>query len=227
MLINFFFFLNTKEALSNYTISTEIARNNFINAQKINYLTEKLENSPKQFISRDLDVLIAQFNNNLTLLENGGTAELANQSVNVQEPDINAKMIISKMKKLWKPYQKNLALGMNEPKSIVVLDTIFYENDEIVYQEIALYKVALKAFMSGRTLEQLVRRHNARILEIESEYVVIEKTGQQHETEALLKELQPIGIYEFVRSGRVAIVKPMERLNKYLKSLEEAAALEN
>jgi acetolactate synthase-1/3 small subunit len=45
-----------------------------------------------------------------------------------------------------------------------------------------------------------------------------------HETEALLKELEEIGIYEFVRSGRVAIVKPMERLNNYLKSLEAQAS---
>ena len=53
--------------------------------------------------------------------------------------------------------------------------------------------------------------------------VVIEKTGHAEETEALLDELKKIGIYEFVRSGRVAIAKPMERLNKYLKSLEEKA----
>ena len=37
---------------------------------------------------------------------------------------------------------------------------------------------------------------------------------------ALVEELKEIGIYEFVRSGRVAIIKPMERLNKYLQSLE-------
>ena len=48
----------------------------------------------------------------------------------------------------------------------------------------------------------------------------IEKTGHEHETEALLAELQQVGIYEFVRSGRVAVVKPMERLNKYLQSLK-------
>jgi acetolactate synthase-1/3 small subunit len=35
-----------------------------------------------------------------------------------------------------------------------------------------------------------------------------------------LEELKKIGIYEFVRSGRVAIVKPMEQLNTYLKSME-------
>ena len=62
----------------------------------------------------------------------------------------------------------------------------------------------------------------AKILRIEKEYIVIEKTGHQAETEALLNELQKIGIFEFVRSGRVAIVKPMERLNNYLKNLKSS-----
>ncbi|MEL7425801.1 MAG: acetolactate synthase small subunit, partial [Bacteroidota bacterium] len=66
-----------------------------------------------------------------------------------------------------------------------------------------------------------VRAHNARILVIEPEYVVVEKTGHAAETEALLEEFKAIGdIYGFVRSGRVAIVKPMERLNRYLESLQ-------
>lgn len=112
-------------------------------------------------------------------------------------------------------------------KQIDILKAFYYEEDEIVYQEVALYKVPLESFTGGHMLEQLVRSHNARILEIESEYVVIEKTGHQDETEALLDALENnTGIYEFVRSGRVAIVKPMERLNKYLKSLEEETVIE-
>ena len=105
-------------------------------------------------------------------------------------------------------------------KQVDVIKAFFYENDEIVYQEIALYKVPTKIFSHNTKVETLIRKHNARVLEIEPEYIVIEKTGHQSETEALLEELKDIGIYEFVRSGRVAIIKPMERLNKYLQSLE-------
>jgi len=58
--------------------------------------------------------------------------------------------------------------------------------------------------------------HNARVLHIEPEYIVIEKTGHKNETDALLKDLEVLGVYEFIRSGRVAITKPMEQLNAYL-----------
>lgn len=107
-------------------------------------------------------------------------------------------------------------------KQIDVIKAFYYEEDEIVYQEIALYKVPTHVFNNNNRVEHLIRSHNARILEVEPEYIVIEKTGHEHETEALLKDLDKIGIYEFVRSGRVAIVRPMERLNRYLKSLEES-----
>ncbi|MBX2814861.1 MAG: acetolactate synthase small subunit [Saprospiraceae bacterium] len=107
-------------------------------------------------------------------------------------------------------------------KQVDVIKAFYYEADQVVYQEIALYKVPTQAFSGGDDMEQLVRRHNARILSIEPEYIVIEKTGYQSETEALLLELEQKGIYEFVRSGRVAITKAMEPLNKYLKSLETA-----
>ncbi len=105
-------------------------------------------------------------------------------------------------------------------KQVDVIKAFYYSNEEIIYQELALYKVPTQVFTRGNSLEKLIRSHNARILEIGLEYTVIEKTGHQEETEALLRELESIGIYEFVRSGRVAVVKPMERLNTYLKSLE-------
>ncbi|MBK7870465.1 MAG: acetolactate synthase small subunit [Saprospiraceae bacterium] len=105
-------------------------------------------------------------------------------------------------------------------KQVDIVKAFYYERDEIVYQEVALYKVPTSIFMNNNKVEKLIRAYNARVLEIEQEYIVIEKTGHEHETEALLEELKEIGIYEFVRSGRVAIVRPMERLNKYLQSLK-------
>lgn len=105
-------------------------------------------------------------------------------------------------------------------KQVDVVRTFYHENHEIVYQEIALYKVPTSIFMGGDSLEELVRAHNARILSIETDYIIIEKTGHKKETDSLLRALEQFGIYEFVRSGRVSVSKPMEQLNTYLQSLE-------
>jgi acetolactate synthase-1/3 small subunit len=104
-------------------------------------------------------------------------------------------------------------------KQVDVLKSFYYEDSDIVHQEIALYKVPIRVFNNGSVVEQMIRKHNARVLLIESEFVVIEKTGHEEETEALLQDLRQFGIYEFVRSGRVAVVKPMEMLNNYLATV--------
>ena len=105
-------------------------------------------------------------------------------------------------------------------KQVEVLRAFYYTDDEMVYREIALYKVPTELFMANNKVEQLVREHNARILEITKEFTVVEKTGLPTETTALLREFEKIGIYEFVRSGRIAIARPMERLNRWLQETE-------
>ena len=75
-------------------------------------------------------------------------------------------------------------------------------------------------FTRSRNVEQLVRRHNVRILEIDDDYIVVEKTGYKSETRELFELLQPYGVQQFVRSGTVAIVKSRrELLNEYLEEL--------
>lgn len=123
------------------------------------------------------------------------------------------------------PTEKARKLVAQLDKQVDVLKSFAYTDDELVYQEIALYKIPSKIFYEGDSCELLVRKHNARIISIEPEYIVIEKTGHYEETEALLTEMKKKGIFEFVRSGRVAIVKPMERLNNYLATLEREASI--
>lgn len=104
-------------------------------------------------------------------------------------------------------------------KQVEVLKAFFHTDDETVYQEIALYKVPTKAIHKGIRLEQIVREHQARILAIEGDFMIIEKTGHQRETQQLLEELKDYGVLEFCRSGRVAITKPMKRLSDYLSEM--------
>lgn len=62
-------------------------------------------------------------------------------------------------------------------KLVEVLKAFYHPNEEIVYQEIALYKVPTEALLASNNLESIIRKHNARILEVMPEYTVIEKQG--------------------------------------------------
>lgn len=103
-------------------------------------------------------------------------------------------------------------------KLIEVLKAFYHTNEEMIFQEIALYKVPTQALMKSDQIEQMVRNHNARILEITNEYTVIEKTGHKEETQALFDDLNQFGVLQFIRSGRIAITRStVEKLSEFLR----------
>ncbi|HBI58730.1 MAG: acetolactate synthase small subunit [Duncaniella sp.] len=107
-------------------------------------------------------------------------------------------------------------------KCVEVLRAFLYTDDEIVHQEIALYKVPTDRLLDLKNLEEVIRIHNARILEITREYTVIEKAGHSDETEALYNLLKRYDIRQFVRSGRIAVTKsPTEHFTYFLEEQEK------
>ena len=92
-------------------------------------------------------------------------------------------------------------------RRIDVLRAFLHTDDELVYQEVALYKVPTNRLLQEGHLEGIIRRNGARVLEITDEYTIFEKTGHKSETERLFEELKEFGIRQFVRSGRVAVTK--------------------
>lgn len=108
-------------------------------------------------------------------------------------------------------------------KRIDVIRAYLFTDEDVVYQEVALYKVSTQSLVDESNLEGILRKHNANILEITREYTVVEKTGHSDETQALFKALQSFGILQFTRSGRVAVTKSAEeQLTNYLSDREAA-----
>ena len=107
-----------------------------------------------------------------------------------------------------------------------ILKAYYNTDEDLVYQEIALYKLSTDLFIKMGTVETLIRKYNARIIEMNEVCVVIEKSGHYDETQALFKELSDsIGVLQFIRSGRVAITKSrVERLSDMLADIERKLA---
>lgn len=114
--------------------------------------------------------------------------------------------------------QIDKVLGQIE-KLIDVLKAFAHEDKDVVHQEIALYKIRTSN-LSNADVEQVIRENYAKVLSVDSQFIVIEKTGHKSETQALFDKLRPFGVLEFARSGRVAVTKPMKELSTYLKELE-------
>lgn len=94
-------------------------------------------------------------------------------------------------------------------------------NDEIIWQQIALYKVPTSVIMKDVKVERLLRQFGANVVVIRQDYTVFEATGQDDEINNLLKELDKYGLIEFVRSSRIAIIKSSEGVHKQVLDMQK------
>lgn len=108
-------------------------------------------------------------------------------------------------------------------KLVDVLAAFLYEQDQVHYEELALYKVSKKLIAENPEIEQIVKNYNVKILPTEPEYefTVYEKTGHKTEIINLFKELDVFGVSEFVKSARIAISKSKRETMTLIKYLEE------
>ena len=108
-------------------------------------------------------------------------------------------------------------------KRVDILKAYFNTNEDLVHQELALYKLSTEKVMEHGSIEYLVRKYNIRVLEVNKDCVVFLKAGHYEETQGLFEELaDTIGVLQFVRSGRIAITKSkVERLSDMLAKWEQ------
>lgn len=108
-------------------------------------------------------------------------------------------------------------------KRVDIIKSYYNTDDDLVFQEIALYKVATDKLLELGSIENWIRDHNTRILEMNETFVVFQKAGHYDETQRFFKELsETVGVLQFIRSGRVAITKSkVERLTDMLEGLKK------
>jgi acetolactate synthase-1/3 small subunit len=108
-------------------------------------------------------------------------------------------------------------------KQVDVLKAFYNTEDEIVWQEMALYKVSTDEIAEKVKVERLLREYGARAVTIRKDYTIFETTGHREETDRLVEFLEPYGLIEFVRSARVAVIKSSSGFHEKLKEYEHAA----
>lgn len=105
-------------------------------------------------------------------------------------------------------------------KQVEVLKAYYHTNQDIVWQELALYKVPTEQVAEKMLVERILRQYGARVVVIRNDYTIFESTGQREETEKLIEVFGQYGLIEFVRSARIAIIKASEGFHKKIKEFE-------
>ncbi|MBC8395527.1 MAG: acetolactate synthase small subunit [Flavobacteriales bacterium] len=99
-------------------------------------------------------------------------------------------------------------------KQIEVIASFYHTDDQTIFLETALYKVKSKSLFDEKHIQKIIKNSQANIVTVSLNYFVIEKTGWREDTEKLYNELEPYGLLQFVRSGRISVSKePMNISN--------------
>jgi acetolactate synthase-1/3 small subunit len=111
-------------------------------------------------------------------------------------------------------------LARHLEKLTEVIKVYYHSNNDVIWQELALYKMSTNIIEEQLSVERLLRKYGARVVVIRKDYTVFEASGHREETDNLIAILQPYGLIEFVRSARVAIIKNSDGFNSKLTEFE-------
>ncbi|WP_420570973.1 acetolactate synthase small subunit [Kordia sp.] len=104
-------------------------------------------------------------------------------------------------------------------KQVEVIKAYYHTEEEIIYQESCIFKMKSDLLFDERQIQNIIKDSNSRIVTVNKQFFVIEKSGRKEEIELLYRELSVFGIMQFTRSGRIAVSKEEMKISKMLKAI--------
>lgn len=104
-------------------------------------------------------------------------------------------------------------------KKIDVIQAQYYTKDEVFMMEQALYKLEMDKMMLCPENSKAIRKYDARIVEVNTDYCIVAQEGSHRETSELYYFLKESGcLRQAVASGIIAVSKSSEEpLADYLE----------
>ena len=106
-------------------------------------------------------------------------------------------------------------------KQVEVIKAFYHTDEETIYQESALFKIASNLLFDERQIQNIIKENNSQIVMVSRAFFVLAKTGRRHEIDDMYEQLKPFGIMQFVRSGRIAVSKEEMQISALLNEFKE------
>ena len=137
-------------------------------------------------------------------------------SMNISESEIES---VSRFTVVVEISENNIKkiIGQIE-KQIEVIKAFYHTDEETIHLETCMFKIKSDLLFEERQIQNIIKDSDARIVTVNREFFVLEKSGRRHEIEMLHRELKVFGVMQFVRSGRIAVTKDEMKISKILNS---------
>lgn len=101
-------------------------------------------------------------------------------------------------------------------KQVEVIKAFYHKDEDTIYQVSGLFKIKSDLLFEERQIQNIIKESGARIVTVNKEFFVLEKSGKKEEVELLYRELSVFGIMQFTRSGRIAVTKDEMKISTML-----------
>ncbi len=169
---------------------------------------------------------ILVFSENLAGLLNQITAVFTRRQVNIESLNVSASSIKGIHKYTITCFSDEDTVDKitrQIEKKIDVIHARYFTDDEIFIQECSLMKISTPVMLKEKQVSKQIRIHNASIVEVNSTYAIVTKSGLTEDIESLYEALKKCNcVLQYVRSGRIAITKSyVEHISDYINEREK------
>ena len=137
-------------------------------------------------------------------------------SMNISESEIESVSRFTIVVKMSESNVKKI-IGQIE-KQIEVIKAFYHTDNETIHLETCMFKIKSDLLFEERQIQNIIKESDARIVTVNREFFVLEKSGRRHEIELLHRDLKAFGVMQFVRSGRIAVTKDEMKISNILNA---------
>ncbi|MBQ1700596.1 MAG: acetolactate synthase small subunit [Prevotella sp.] len=156
------------------------------------------------------------YSENIAGILNQITAVFTRRQVNIESLNVSASSIKDIHKytiTAWSDEEQIIKITKQIEKKIDVVKANYYVDTELFIHEIALYKISTPILLENPEISRTIRKHNARMMEVNPTYSTVLLAGLTDEIVDLYKQLDDFGcLLQYTRSGRIAVTRSHEEL---------------
>ncbi|MFV9552232.1 acetolactate synthase small subunit [Algibacter sp. PT7-4] len=105
-------------------------------------------------------------------------------------------------------------------KQIETIKAYYHTEDETIFTESCMFKIKSDLLFNEPQIQNIIKESHARIVTVNKEFFVLEKSGRRNEIESIRRDLNVFGIMQFVRSGRIAVTKDEMKITELLTAFD-------
>ncbi|MGI6231304.1 MAG: acetolactate synthase small subunit [Prevotella sp.] len=165
------------------------------------------------------------YSENIAGILNQVTAVFTRLQVNIESLNVSASSIKGIHKytiTCWSDPEQIKKITKMIEKKIDVVKANYYTDDQLFIHEVALFKISSSALLDNPEISRTIRRHDARMMEVNPTYSTVLLAGLTEDITDLYDKLNSFNcVLQYTRSGRIAVTRSMdEPVSDYLAAHE-------